>query len=142
MECVPGCPRTAELPRELPENFAAKETRLTGGDPLSRATSWAAYRGLNSHHAPAVLTGDHQLANSAGVSVAVRRRIAIKRLTDKQFGTGPVCLGRVAVTRAQAVVPGGFLWISLYGYTGIGCAGLNVQLLEDLGRFPGLLEAT
>eukprot|EP00959_Pyramimonas_sp_CCMP1952_P330068 6910918-Pyramimonas_sp.AAC.1 len=110
---------------ETPDFVAAQEPRLPPGDPVSSASSWAGFRGPNFQHAPAVLTGDHRLANSAGVAVAVRRYIANRHLKFEQLGVGPVGKGRIASTHAQAVVLGGIHWVSVYGYTGIGCIWLE-----------------
>ena len=60
------------------------------------------------------------------VFVAVRRHIASKRLSDKQFGTGLVCIGRVDVAHDQAVVPGGSI-----GFLSMGILGLVAQDLTS-----------
>eukprot|EP00959_Pyramimonas_sp_CCMP1952_P180089 3766118-Pyramimonas_sp.AAC.1 len=97
---------------ETPDFVAVQESRLPPGDPVSSASSWAGFRCLNFPHDPAVLTGDHRLANSAGVAVAVRRYIASRHLKFEQLGVGPVGKGRIAITHAQAVAPGGIHWVS------------------------------
>eukprot|EP00959_Pyramimonas_sp_CCMP1952_P035351 740698-Pyramimonas_sp.AAC.1 len=64
------------------------------GGQIDSARSWLAFRGLSPRLVPAVVAGDHALANSAGVLTGMRRRAHARAVDEDQLGIGPVAAGR------------------------------------------------
>eukprot|EP00959_Pyramimonas_sp_CCMP1952_P226607 4738239-Pyramimonas_sp.AAC.1 len=43
--------------------------------------------------------------------------------------------GRISAMLIDAIVPSGVLWVTIYGHVGVGCTGLNAELLQYLAVY-------
>eukprot|EP00972_Heterocapsa_arctica_P088816 13098096-Heterocapsa_arctica.AAC.1 len=114
-----------------------QETRLFGTDQLGRARAWANKANLLFYFRAAVKTGPGILGTSAGVAVGARSCIPTKPFKNEElFGHG----GILVAVHVEGLLPGGFTIMSVYMKDGIGLAGINLDIMESIGRFTMLLN--
>eukprot|EP00959_Pyramimonas_sp_CCMP1952_P342531 7176149-Pyramimonas_sp.AAC.2 len=73
-------------------------------------------KGLSIDFCPAVCTGDHALATSAGVLAGARRYLNQNTIEALDLAKVSQAAGRVLARHVHAVLPGGVVWVSVYFY--------------------------
>ena len=92
-----------------PHFYAGQESRVLDPGTISKYVGILRGTGISAEFCPAVFTGEHVLANSAGVLVGGRRHINQMTVSLHLLGKLKQAAGRIIARHVQAVVPGGLL---------------------------------